>query len=246
MKLDQISITCTTQNQPAPYAYQQRFDIELDEDQISISFLMEYLGREDLTDEDIYEEGFTSDDDYSWKGQLPASWALELERVLGKTSYRKKQDKDTPLSISIDTADTQGSIPSEYEMWEYLTQELAQAIFEASGRELPLKLEVLSIAKAKTERHVIQGSFAERSASIIVNDTHKTINWMRLKSILKTLFLPDYLPELASDKLPRKRGIYISPEEGAWYKLGHAIIEPSKKSRTLTKLEELVEELNGL
>ena len=246
MKLGQISITCITQNQPAPYAYQQRFDIEADGDRLSIGFSMEYLCREGLTEGEIYEEGFTRDDDYSWKGELPASWISELERVLRKTSYRKKQDKDTSLAISIEAADMEGCIPSEYEMWEYLTQELAQAIFEVSGRELPLQLEILSISKAKTGRYIIHGSFAERSAAIIADDIQKTIDWARLKSMLKTLFLPDYLPELAADKSPKKRGIYISPEKGAWYKLGHAIVEPSKKSRTLTKLEELVEELSSL
>ncbi|MEM8895503.1 MAG: hypothetical protein AAGC88_13055 [Bacteroidota bacterium] len=246
MSLPSLSIVCSTQNQPAPYAYQQNFEISPKGDHIEASLEMVYTGRESLSEEEIYDEGFTNEDDFSWQGQLPIAWKEELDRVYSKTTFRKKPDKETPLTISLNSDQGESQYPSEYDMWEYVIQELAQAIFEAGGRELPLKVEVMTITKAATHQRAINGSFANRSASVTSDTFDNKIDWLKLKSILKTVFLPDYLPELATDKTPRKRGIYISPEAGMWYKLGHAILEPSKKSKALPRLEQLVEELISL
>lgn len=244
-----IIITCSTQNQPAPYAYSQRFVLNKVGNSLSVELKMKYLDRDTLTAEEIYEEGFTEEDDYEWKVALSETWIQELERVIERTSYRKKPGKEEPLAIEIEgsnSKDQPAQFPSEYDMWEYFTQELAQAVFEVSGRELPLQIQIKEITKAESSDFTIQGSFAERSAKVTRNGEEIAIPWQKLKSMIKTVFMPDYLPELAMEKEPRKRGLFFSMEEGIWYKVGHAILEPSKKSKTLERLEELVSELSEL
>lgn len=244
-----IIVTCSTQNQPAPYAYSQRFVLVEDGNSLSVELKMKYLDRDTLTPEEIYEEGFTEEDDYEWNVQLAESWVEELHSVIERTSYRKKPGKEEPLAIEIDDPskkDQSTRYPSEYGMWEYFTQELAQAVFEVSGRELRLQIQIKEITKAESSDYTIHGSFAERLAKVRRNGEEIEIPWQKLKSMIKTVFMPDYLPELALEKEPRKRGLFLSMEEGVWYKVGHAILEPSKKSKTIERLEELVSELSEL
>jgi hypothetical protein len=244
-----IIITCTTQNEPAPYANIQKFELTKEEGSLLVSFKMEYLDRGTITAEEIYDEGFTEEDDYTWIGKLSKPWVDEFNRVIERTSYKNNYDELEPLRIEITVADRsegESKYPSEYVMWEDFIQELTQAVFETSGHELPLKIEIKEISKTESIDYAIYGSFAERSARVIRNNSEIEIPWHELKPMIKTVFMPDYLPELAMDRAPKKRGVFLSMEGEIWYKLGHAILEPSKKSKTLERLERLVSELSEL
>lgn len=243
-----ITITSTTQNQPAPYAYTQVFGLSVQGHSLTVSFEMKYLDRDELSADEIYDEGFTEQDDYTWTGQLGGTWVDEYLKVIERTTYRKSPAKDQPLVIGINQNNHSepAQYPSEYEMWEYFTQELAQAVFEASGRELPLKIRFKTISKSGETEYAVEGYFAQRTAKVRRLDGEIELPWHKLKSIIKTVFMPDYLPELAVDREPKKRGTFISMEDGVWYKVGYAVLEPSKKSSTLIRLEELIAELSGL
>ncbi|HWV33270.1 MAG TPA: hypothetical protein VN038_26610, partial [Dyadobacter sp.] len=64
---------------PAPFAhfYTLKMDIQSAED-LRVDFDIVYNDREELTEDEIFDEGFSTDDDYKWKGSLPAVWISEF------------------------------------------------------------------------------------------------------------------------------------------------------------------------
>ena len=63
----------TAENIPAPFAHAIEINGSLDQE-LELSFELTYLDREDLTEDEILEEGFTTNDNFTWKGTLPKVW----------------------------------------------------------------------------------------------------------------------------------------------------------------------------
>lgn len=69
---------------PAPYAHAIELSINIKDESLAYVFEMEYLDRSQLSEEEIYEEGFTMEDDYKLEGELPKVWANELKALIEK------------------------------------------------------------------------------------------------------------------------------------------------------------------
>lgn len=252
-----LKIIGITQTLPPPYAYQTHIELARKENALDVSFSLEYINREDITDEEIAIEGFTENDDFEWNGQMDVEWWKVTEAVLAKTTVRGKAKmhiNDDPLYIEISAgADHDmgllSGIPSEYGMWEYYLQELIQAVYEESGKELPLQIYILQKEGKLTNEIVLFASFAKRKASIIKNGSKSkeiALDWDKLKSYLKIIYQPDYVEGKVQSKPPKNDGVYISMDKVNWYAVGIAIVEPSKKSQTIKKLLELIDSLSTL
>jgi hypothetical protein len=216
---------------------------------------MVYTGREDLSEDEIFGEGFTMDDDVNWNGKLGSQWWEVISSAIEKTHIKKgkKNNEGDPLQLELTTQNMPSGVniagsPTEYDMWEYLIQELIQAVFEASERELPLSINILKITGTVKQEIKIRVKFSKREATIEVAGKTKEpeiVEWSTLKDYLKTIYQPDYLPEKEMTKPPKNAGIYISFLEGSWFELKKGIVEPSKKSATVVKIEKLVDQLLG-
>jgi len=43
-----------------------------------------------LTDEEIFNEGFSTEDNVNWHGELPKVWVDEIRKKLKSTNWKKK------------------------------------------------------------------------------------------------------------------------------------------------------------
>jgi len=231
------------QNEDVPPPYKHTYTIEVSAlpAGLGIKYNLEYLERDTLDDEEIFDEGFTLDDNYKWEGLLNVVWKEFINDFLNKTTF-KPSSGGSHLVIHL-SRDTDPKTPSNLKEWEYMLQELTQAIFEESGREAPLELTFAEIIKTKKVLISFVVSFAERRLTLFENinkvEKEKIIDWNESKELMNTVYSLEYLGEKALVKPPKKEGKFIDIGEGAWYQLGVAALNPKKNKDLLEKLETL-------
>ncbi|MDQ3394243.1 MAG: hypothetical protein M3512_09060 [Bacteroidota bacterium] len=252
-----IEVNCNTENIPAPFSYSYKIQIELQESdkQLSVTYKLVYTDRDELEEEDIIEEGFSLDDDFEWRGQLTKVWSAELKEIFRKTTWSEKNvpAKNITSSLIIALTKKDGSIinkiPANPESWEYFLQEMIQAIYEDSNKELPLEVKYKEIDDDKQETLIlIQPYFSSRTVDVQIENSKKemekkTIPWGDLKTILKSVYFPDYDYQYALEKVPNKAGKYIDNGEGVWYEFGVGVKNPNKNVNSLEKLERSLKDL---
>jgi hypothetical protein len=237
-----LEIHFDTETLPAPFSHRYTLVIEKSGDSsLIVDLNLEYYGREELSDEDILDEGFTDNDNYRWNGKLPLIWTTVINDKLQVSNWKKKAD-DQNSNLFLRINHSQGSEmlwPADKRQWETFAQELIQAIFELGKKEAPLKIEFLNIENVQRS-YSIEYKFAERTVSISTSEKNQNpMDWHEGQRLLKYIFSFDYLPEVAIDK-PKKPGNYISPGDGLWYELSEAAQKGDSE-----KLQRLVETLKG-
>ncbi|MGK7393080.1 MAG: hypothetical protein ACNS62_00860 [Candidatus Cyclobacteriaceae bacterium M3_2C_046] len=242
--IDALIIKYKTIELPAPYAYKFNLKVRFGTKGMDTEFQLTYIQRGDLSEEEILEEGFTLEDDFSWKGILEQVWQEELQKLLEKTRLtgKKSGPADINLRLLYPEQPAQTGQPDQLENWEYLLQELMQAIFETSQKEAPL---VLRFKKIDPDHQPVQLNlfflFKNRKVKAKNEKNGKTmeINWSVSKNLLRNLFIPDYDFNQPPIK-PKDPGFYIDPGEGIWYKSGQTVTNPSKFD-VLAQIQEEVE-----
>lgn len=243
---------------PPPYYYTYRLQVNFAEEDTPASYAIRYLQREELTEDEILDEGFTLDDDWEWKGKLPGNWRNALLEQIKKQSWPTKAEKlaegDAGLQISLlgegDKVLFDGK-PADIASWEYFLQELIQATYEIAQKEAPFELVYREIKKGNEIYEIrLKASFAERSMQAQELEDGQEVNniqpdWKLLKNLMKTIYIPDYDYENAREQEPKKRGQYIFTGEGLWFKFGDSLTEPDKKSNSLERLENSLKGLFG-
>lgn len=235
-----IDIRYQTLTLPPPYAYQYHLRIELTDSRPRVALHWRYTGRDELSEEEIWEEGFTPHDDFQWKGSLPAEWSAPLRLQLEQTAWLSEEAaldeaaaKDASLTFTVTRGGRQTTegIPRQAAEWEYLLQELVQGIYEVSGRELPLRIRYLDIAKNHQSEAMIEAQFAQRRLTVTTQtgglSSAQELPWSALRPLLSALYVPDYHTDRTQSDTPRQHGQYIHPGD-AWYRLGRAVTNPGK------------------
>lgn len=243
---------------PPPYHYAYSLQLNLSADDTPASYSTQYLHREELSEDEILDEGFTLNDDWEWKGNLPQNWRNALLQQIKKQSWptrpEKRSEGDAGLQIRLMGEDDKvlfDGKPADNASWEYFLQELIQAIYEVSGKEATYELVYREIKKGNETYEIrLKASFAERSMQAKELQDGREVNtiqpeWKLLKSLMKTIYVPDYDYENAREQEPRKRGKYIFTGEGLWFKFGESLTEPDKRSNSLERLEESLKRLFG-
>lgn len=238
---------------PPPYAH--RYEIEgkfAADDSIHVKFGIFYIEREDLTEEEIQEEGFTTEDDFEWNGTLFPVWSGIVKALVAKTKFSTKLPKaeENLIEISIEYADLESDkgIPQNNQAWEYLGQELIQAIFETAQVESPLKLIYLKrLPNRQTVQLEMNVFFSRRTvkASMQMGNLKKSRNldWQALNPMLKLIYSGEFLAEKALPKEPNNPGKYLNVGDGLWYEFGKSLQNPNGNNRYLLDVEETLENL---
>jgi len=235
---------------PAPYShfYTLKLDITA-KDQLTVDFDIKYLDRDELDEDDLLDEGFSPDDDYAWKGNVPAIWIDQFQDIMASSKIiRKREESEFEDFIEIEL-DENGKMvtiyPVDKERWSYFLQEFMQAVFEAGGREKPFELTYLEIDGDKQKQLDLRASFAEKSFTVVKDKAPaRNLEWSQLQKIMDTVYKAEFVPDNASDKKPSKNGKYITAGDGLWYQMGVAIQETTNKSRDLVKIEALFNTLS--
>ena len=234
---------------PAPYSNFQTIKLHLiSEDDLSLDFSIKYLDREDLDEEEIIEEGFMMDDDFSWKGAVPANWIKEFDTIYNSSKIiRQREEKEFEdfVEIEIDENDKRVTVyPVDKERWVYFLQEFMQAILETSGRELPFELTYLDYDAEQKSEVSLKASFADKTFTMSENGGPlKKLDWGFLQKVMDTVYRAEFVYDNASEKKPTKKGKYLYIGDQLWYELGVAVLETTAKSKDLQQIESLFSKL---
>lgn len=239
---------------PPPFHYAYRLIVE--PDTAAVQYEIQYLHREDLTEEEITDEGFTLDDDWKWEGTLPPTWVKALREQIDKQSWPKKPEQpgqEEPI-LDMRLLDERGrplfeGKPADQASWEYFLQEVIQAIYEIAEREAPFQLMYKEIGPGNAEQEIfLEASFASRTVTarkLSSTGTEETAapEWKTLKGLMKTVYVPEFDYDKAKVEEPSKKGKYLYTGDGLWFKFGESLLEPDKKTNSLPRLEECLKKL---
>jgi hypothetical protein len=227
----------TAENLPAPFAHAIEINgvIAQGVPNLEISFELTYLDREEFTEEELAEEGFTMNDNFSWKGTLPKIWSdvvfgnLKSANVLHIKSLEPHQE--------FWQVDFEGKIfyPKDTEQFKYLIEELQQAVYEKAEKESPLKLTFLKNQSGENIEVNIKASFVERKLEYSRNNIKdaqiesKILDWEELNFVLKNTFSGDFEADFALKNRPSHKGLFVNAGDELWYEVGKSLlIQPNK------------------
>lgn len=234
---------------PAPFANFQTMKLQLvSEDDLSVDFSIKYTDREDLEEDEILDEGFTMNDDFSWKGAVPANWIKEFQKIYTSSKIiRQREEKEFEdfVEIEIEEDDKRVTVyPVDKERWVYFMQEFMQAILETSGRELPFELTYLDLDAQPASEVSLKASFATKVFTMSENGgPDKLLDWGFLQKVMDTVYRAEFVYDNASENKPKKGGKYIYTGDQLWYQLGVAVVETTAKSKDLQMIESLFSKL---
>lgn len=233
----------TASDIPPPYCYYYHIHGQVTRRGLETDFAWVYHNREELSQEEIEEEGFTGQDDFSWKGVISAAWQQPLEKLLKATRFTANTDEQAAF-LEVDFRTKEGKTlrgtPVNLPEWEYFLQELVQCIYETAGKEAPLLIRYKKVTPETTLFCSIKMQFAERKVSLQMRKgtdamRRKEENWETMKQVLEQIYSLDFQPEAAEKREPSHEGLYIDAGEDTWYDLKKAATSAQKQ--TIAQIE---------
>jgi hypothetical protein len=220
----------TSELLPAPFAHSIEIAIEYSADKLKYDIEVIYLDRENLSEEEIWEEGFTGDDDKKLSGNLGKTWTLALNNLLKNTKrlYLTEIKEEEEYWEIIDEKDK--FYPKNSTEWKNFLSEIEQASIEQNQIERPLEIQIVRQNEESQKKYIVFGSFENREFRIVNPDNKTTVkDWNELNLFLKSIFAGDFVYEKATESIPKKQGIFINMGDGVWFEVGKSLlIQPSK------------------
>ncbi|PZX55717.1 hypothetical protein [Algoriphagus chordae] len=211
---------------PAPYSHVYRLSLDWSNAELLAELELHYTDREDLTEDEILDEGFTANDDFSFKGSLDSVWKKVVSKEFEKVKWSGRQLEDGGLNLAAieDGKTSSAKAPADQEAWQMLAQDVIQAIYETSQKEAPLTVNYRQVTNENSLDCSITMNFSNREAVLVSNKESKVINWEYAVQLMKLVFSPDYNYEIAKETAGTKRGSYIECGDGYWHELGKGVI----------------------
>src|SRR5690606_27558409 len=136
---------------PPPFSHAFKLKIRFEKDFINTQLDLQYTDRDEVTEEEIYNEGFTLNDDCNFIGELPGVWEKPFKILYSQSKWSNKTSLEEEGGIRLLAKDIHGkisrSIPANQQEWLYLSQEYIQAIYEISKKEAPLTVRYRHVNK---------------------------------------------------------------------------------------------------
>ncbi len=229
----------TAENIPAPYAHAIEINGDFGQNQdntdVALTFELTYLDREGATEEDLLEEGFSLNDDFSWQGKLPKIWSDVIYGNLKSANELFIKVLEPHQEFWQVTFGSKEFYPADTEGFKYLVEELQQAVYESAGREAPLKLTYLKNQSGENIEVQVTASFAERKLRhartnlIDSKKDAKILPWEELNFILKNTFSGEFETQFAHATKPAHKGVFVNTGDKLWYEVGKSLlIHPNK------------------
>ncbi len=233
---------------PPPFSHAFKLKISFEKSFINTQFAIQYLDRDEISEDEIIGEGFTLEDDYTFLGEVPKVWEAPFKKLYSESTWSNKKEPDAAGGIKILAKDIHGkmvrTIPNNQEDWQFLAQELIQAIYEINKKEAPLTIRYRNITNTSTMDYHITVKFSVRKVILEINEEIHEVDWDKSKELLSYIFLPDYDYSIASEKTPTKNGQYIDCGDGLWHKFGKGVINLDDNFDAVSKIKQGIENLN--
>lgn len=230
---------------PPPYSHVYRLALDWSSSDLIVELELHYTDREDLTEDEILDEGFTANDDFSYKGTLDSVWKKVISIEFEKTKWSGRQLEEGGLTLSAVENGKTGvaKVPANQETWQMLAQDVIQAIYETSNKEAPLTVNYHQVTNEEIVDCSITMNFSTREAIFVSKNESRTINWEYAVQLLKLVFSPDYNYDIAQETAGTKRGSYIECGDGYWHELGKGVINIDTSFDAVGKIKASFENL---
>ncbi len=227
--------------------------MNLQNDDPSVAVDLKYTDREDLSTDEILDEGYTMNDDFNWEGTLPGIWKKVVLDKINQSNFIKNTQTSSEnlpfliVSLIHTNREIQELIPAEEKSWEPFLQEIIQAAFEKAGKERPLLIRFLAIIDNKAVSKELMLSFADRKLQITSRDDHgaavkKSLSWQSGQKLMKNIYILDYADGKGTMELPQSDGYFIDVGDGLWYAL-QACRKPHQQERPRYRTDRYPQQL---
>jgi hypothetical protein len=233
---------------PPPYSHTIKLKIKVEPNFLNVSYDLEYTQREELTEEEIYDEGFTLDDNYKYVGEISKNWEKPLKDLYGKSKWAVNKKSIEDGGVQLLAKDKNGqifrSVPVNQADWQILTQEIIQAIYETNQTEAPLTIRYLSVRNNVSLLFTLTAKFSMRKIDFDVNGKKIDISWDEVKSLMSDVYLPDYDYDQAKEQQPIKNGDFIDCGDAWWHELGKGVINIDPEYDAVSKIKQFFRKYN--
>ena len=211
---------------PPPYSHVFRLALDWSAGVLTTQLDLHYIDREELTEQEIFDEGFSLNDDYHFQGKLVPVWIKPVQHLLEDSRWTKKAMDEGGITLStIEQGENQGvKIPSNQEQWQLMAQDLIQAIYETEKKEAPLTIHYRKVDREEIKEISLTLHFSTREALVQREKGKATLVWEEAIELLKLVFMPDYQYDLAKEVPGTKRGSFIDCGDGYWHELGKGVV----------------------
>ena len=232
---------------PAPYHFEAIFNFKgFENDHLSLSLHIQYIEREDFTNEELIAEGLSIEDKFEWSGNLPLIWKNRLALSFSKYKSGSCDPKDAEPFIAIEASNSSTYVPRFLEFEENLVQELMQAIFEEAGKEYPLFLG-FQFKDINDSWNKYQGEMSFANLNFTYSDASGKVetitDWDKLQDIINMIFIAEFINEKAFEELKKTNTFSIFPGDGYWYTAGDSLRKPSGNTNYFDILEMKLRDL---
>lgn len=124
---------------PPPYSYELTIELRATESSIQAQVSYVFTNREELTEQEILDEGFEPDGDFAWQGKLPQNWLRYFHQLPNNLNPACEAIQVGDVEISIEN-NAQLFVPQLPDTWILFAQELFQAALEMEKVEKPLHI----------------------------------------------------------------------------------------------------------
>lgn len=230
---------------PPPYSHVFRLSLDWTKGDLYVELDLHYTDREDLTKDEILDEGFTQNDDYSYKGSLNSIWIKTIRAEYEKSKWSGKSLEEGGITLNpLESGrETKTKIPANQEEWQLIAQDLIQAIYETTKKEVPLTVRYRQVDNESVIDSAITIHFSSREVMLDIGGKTRTINWEYAVQLMKLIFTPDYNYDIAKTESGKKRGAYIECGDGYWHELGKGVINIDPSYDAVAKIKEGFESL---
>jgi hypothetical protein len=215
----------TASDIPPPHCFHVDLVLRSDgQNKCQVAFRQEFTDREELPVEEIEAEGFTLDDNFEWKGELPWFWWENLQQKMHRSEWKEQ-------GLSQVSLQTPGSdewlAPTDSKKWVGFLEELIQACLELGGKEAPLEMALGKLEKNNFfEKVHLVWSFGSREIQAALQNGTRA-NFAHLDWEEGQKELRNWIEEEANEK-----DLYQLPKSKGWYWLVNGEIWiPYKKGR---------------
>lgn len=224
---------------PPPYSHVFRLALDWSKEGLTVALDLHYTDREELTEEEILDEGFTTHDDYSYKGLLNPVWIKPLQQLYDKSKWTNKDIDEGGITVSpLEKGKDEGvKIPGNQEEWQLMAQDLIQAIYETVKKEAPLKIHYRLVEGDEITDCHLTVHFSSREVIFEKEGKSRVINWDYAIQLMKIVFTPDYHYEMAKEEPGKKRGAYIDCGDGYWHELGKGVVNIDPSFDAVSKIK---------
>lgn len=241
-ELTKIEIDFESGSIPPPFSHVFKLKISFEKTFLNTHLDLDYTNREEMTEEEILDEGFTLDDSYNYIGELHHAWEKPLKTLYATSKWTSKKLDEEEGGVRLLAKDLHNKItktvPINQEEWQYMAQDIIQAIYETSKKEAPLTVNFVKIDHEETLEIALSMKFSIRKALATINGKEKELNWEKTKELLSYVFLPDYDYDKAKEVNPSKRGVFIDCGDGFWHEFGKGIYNIDSSYDAVSKIKE--------